>query len=233
MVGSGRPAPYHPAYHPFKWRGWTPFGDGTLGDWACHVIDPVFWALDLGAPNTIVAESRNYDPKAQADVFPRGEWVTFTFPARGKRGPVTLVWHSGGEKIPRPKELEPDRMPIQTGAVVYGEKGVITYGSHGAGDVRIIPESAMRAYKRPAPTLPRVPHGGHEQDWARAIREGGKAGADFSYGGPLTEIALLGVIAIKMLGTKLEWDAQQARFSNCPEANGLVDSPPYRRGWSL
>jgi hypothetical protein len=49
----------------------------------------------------------------------------------------------------------------------------------------------------------------------------------------LTEIALLGVIAIKMLGTKLEWDAQQARFSNCPEANGLVDSPPYRRGWSL
>ncbi|MGO9111558.1 MAG: Gfo/Idh/MocA family protein [Thermoguttaceae bacterium] len=232
-LGPAAQRAYHPAYHPFKWRGWTPFGDGTLGDWACHVIDPVFWALDLGAPNTIVAESRNYDPRAQADVFPRGERVTFTFPAKGKRGPVTLVWHSGGEKIPRPKELEPHRMSIQTGAVVYGDKGVITYGSHGAGDVRIIPESAMRAYKRPAPTLPRVPHGGHEQDWARAIREGHKAGSDFSYGGPLTEIALLGVIAIKMLGMKLEWDAQQARFSNCPEANALVDSPPYRRGWSL
>ena len=49
-LGPAAQRPYHPAYHPFKWRGWTPFGDGTLGDWACHVIDPVFWALDLGAP---------------------------------------------------------------------------------------------------------------------------------------------------------------------------------------
>jgi hypothetical protein len=90
----------------------------------------------------------------------------------------------------------------------------------------------MKAYKRPAPTLPRVPRGGHEQDWARAIREGRKACSDFAHGGPLTEIALLGVIALRLAGTKLEWDAAKMRFPGSPEADPFV-RPPYREGWSL
>jgi len=231
-LGPAAQRPYHPAYHPHQWRGWTPFGNGTLGDWTCHVLDPVFWALDLGAPQSIVAQAKDYDPRRQADVFPRGEIVTFEFPAKGKRGPVTVVWHSGGEPIPRPKELEAERKVVDTGAIVYGDQGAIMYGSHGAGGVRIIPEARMRDYKRPAPTLPRVPRGGHEQDWIGAIRQGKSAGSDFAYGGPLTEIALLGVVAIKMLGQKLQWDSQRMQFSNCPEANQFLD-PPYRAGWTL
>lgn len=231
-LGPARQRPYHPAYTPHKWRGWTPFGNGTLGDWTCHVLDPVFWALDLGAPKTIRAEAQDYDPRKQADVFPRGERVTFEFAAKGRRGPVTLVWHSGAVPIPQPKEMEAGRKPIDTGAVVYGDKGVITYGSHGAGGVRIIPEAKMKDYKRPEPTLVRVPRGGHEHDWARAIRDGKPAGSDFSYGGPLTELALLGVIAIRMLGQKLEWDGPAMRFTNCSEANAFLN-PPYRAGWSL
>jgi hypothetical protein len=65
-----------------------------------------------------------------------------------------------------------------------------------------------------------------------AIRKGGRSGSDFSYGGPLTEIAMLGVIAIKLAGQKLEWDAQKMCFTNCPEANQHVN-PPYRQGWML
>ena len=106
-----------------------------------------------------------------------------------------------------PKELEPERKPVDTGADVYGDKGVIMYGSHGAGGVRIIPETAMKAYKRPEQKIPRVKD--HHDDWLQAIRDGSKAGSDFSYGGPLTEIAMLGVIAMKLPGTKLEWDAPQ------------------------
>ncbi len=231
-LGPAQQRPYHPHYLHEKWRAWMPFGDGTIGDWTCHVIDPVFWALDLGAPTSVQAQAKDYDPKAQADTFPRGDVITFEFPARGKRGPLTLTWHSGTERIPRPPELEADRNPVDTGAVVYGDKGTIMYGSHGAGGVRLIPETRMRAYKQPAPTLPRVPGGGHEQDWVRAIRAGKPAGSDFAYGGPLTEIALLGVIATKMLGTKLEWDAARMQFTNCPAANAFV-LPPYRAGWSL
>ena len=229
-LGPAQERPYCPAYLPGSWRGWVPFGNGTIGDWVCHVVDPVFWALDLGAPKTVVAQAKDYDPKTQGDAYPKGDIITFEFPAKEKRGAVTLVWHSGTERIPRAPDLEPDRKPVDTGALVYGDKGTITYGSHGAGGVRIIPEAKMKAYKLPEKTIPRAKE--HHEDWLRAIREGKKAGSDFSYGGPLTEIAMLGVIALKMLGRKLEWDAQAMKFTNCPEANQFVN-PPYRKGWTL
>jgi predicted dehydrogenase len=222
--------PYHPVYLPGSWRKWMPFGNGTVGDWVCHVVDPVFWALDLGAPVTIQADVGDYDPRTQGDTFPAGERITYQFPAKGDRGPVTMHWYSGTRRIPRPEMLEPEREPPKTGALVLGDKGAIMYGSHGAGGVRIIPEAKMREYKRPEETLARVP--GHHQDWLEAIRSGTKAGSDFSYGGPLTEIAMLGIIAIRHPGVKLQWDTQQMRFANCPEANSLVN-PPYRDGWTL
>jgi selenophosphate synthetase-related protein len=104
------------------------------------------------------------------------------------------------------------------------------YGSHGARGVRIIPEAKMKAYKLPPKTIPRAKE--HHQDWLEAIRKGTKAGSDFSYGGPLTELAMLGVIAIKLAGAKLQWDAEKMCFPNCSEANPLVN-PPYRSGWTL
>ena len=224
--------PYHSFFLPGAWRRWMPFGNGTVGDWTCHVVDPVFWALDLGAPRTIQAEVKDYDFKTQGASFPEGEIITYEFPAKGKRGPVTMHWYSGAQKIPRPKELAPDRKSVETGAVAFGDKGTIMYGSHGAGGVRIIPEAKMRAYKLPGKTIPRIARGSHHQDWLQAIRKGGKAGSDFSYGGPLTEIALLGVIAIKMSGKKLQWDATAMQFTNCPEANEFLTSP-YRPAWVL
>jgi predicted dehydrogenase len=230
-LGPAQQRPYHPAYLPGSWRGWVPFGNGTVGDWTCHVVDPVFWALDLGAPKTIQAEVKNYDPKTQGDAFPRGEKITYEFPAQGRHGPITMYWYSGTEKIPRPDDLEPGRNAVDTGAVVLGDAGTIMYGSHGAGGVRIIPEAKMRIYQRPEKKLPRGLE--HHRDWLEAIRGGRKAGSDFTaYGGPLTELAMLGVIAIKLPGTKLEWDAANMQFTNSPEANQHIN-PPYRDGWTL
>ena len=88
----------------------------------------------------------------------------------------------------------------------------------------------MDAFQRPPKTIPRAKE--HHQDWLEAIRNGNKAGSDFSYGGPLTEIAMLGVVAIKMAGTKLEWDTERMQFTNCPEANQYLN-PSYRTGWTL
>ncbi len=229
-LGPAQYRPYHRIYLPGSWRGWMPFGTGALGDWVCHVVDPVFWALDLRSPATVQAEAQGYDPKTHADTFPRGTKVRFEFPARGKRGPVTLMWYDGVEKLPRPEELEPGREAPGTGAIVIGDKGKIMYGSHGAGGVKIIPEAKMQAYKPPERTLPRVQ--GHHQDWLQAIKNKARAGSNFDYGGPLTELALLGIIATRMLGQKLEWDSEKMRFTNCPEANQFIN-PPYREGWTL
>ena len=95
--------------------------------------------------------------------------------------------------------------------------------------MRIIPEAKMRDYKPPEPTLSRVK--GHHQDWLDAIRHGTQAGSNFDYGGPLTEIALLGAIAVRFPNTKLEWDTQNMRFTNCDAANQYVDSPS-RQEWT-
>ena len=236
-LGPAKERPYHKSYCPSTWRGWVPFGSGTIGDWGCHVVDPVFWALDLGAPKTIQAEVKDWDYKTQGDAYPKGDKVTFTFPAKGGRGEITMVWHSGTVKIPRAEVLEAGRKGLEThwgvdtGAYVYGDKGVIIYGSHGADGVRLIPETKMKEYKRPEPKLPRV-RGGHHADWLQAIRQGKKAGSDFSYGGPLTEIALIGVIAIKLHGTNLEWDGEKCQFTNSADANALLKET-YRTGWTL
>jgi predicted dehydrogenase len=229
-LGPAQERPYHPVYLPGRWRGWTPFGNGTVGDWTCHVVDPVFWALDLGLPISVQVDVEDYDPKAQGDAFPKGEVITYHFPARGNRGAVSMKWYSGNRSIPRPEGLEPEEEDVRTGAVVMGDRGTIVYGSHGARGVRIIPQSKMDAYKRPAQSMPRVK--GHHRDWMEAIRNSKKSGSDFSYGGPLTEVAMLGVIAIKFPGVKLEWDAERMRFANSEEANQFVN-PPYRQGWSL
>jgi predicted dehydrogenase len=228
--GPAAERPYHPAFLPGSWRSWTAYGNGTIGDWLCHVVDPVFWALDLGAPATICAEVKNYDFKTQGETFPKGDIVTFEFPARGKRGPVTLHWHSGTEPIPRPPELEADEETIKTGAVVIGDKGTIVYGSHGATHPHLVPAQRMRDYKKPAPSILRTK--GHHQDWVAAIRENRKAGSDFGYGGPLTEIALLGIIAIKMAPIKLVWDSKAMSFANCNEANHFLNSHTVPAGTS-
>ncbi len=229
-LGPAQQRPYHPAYVPWNWRGWTPFGTGAIGDWVCHVLDPSFWALDLGSPRTIQAEVEGYDPKKHADVYPPGTKITFEFPAKGDRGPVTLYWYDGNKKIPRPAQLQEKRKVPATGAIVIGDKAAITHGSHGAGGARIIPESKMREYRLPEETIPRIK--GHHKDWLDAVREGRQAGSPFDYGGPLTEIALLGMIAIRMTPQKLVWDTGKMQFTNCSEANQHV-SPPYRQGWTL
>ena len=229
-LGPVKQRPYNPVYVPWNWRGWMPFGTGAIGDWVCHVVDPSFWALDLGAPSTVLSEPKDYDPRKHADVYPPANKVTYEFPAKGKRGPVMLCWYDGNATIPKPEMLEENRKVPGTGAVLIGEKGGISHGSHGAGGARIFPESVMRDYKQPDKTIPRVK--GHHQDWLDAIREGRQSSSNFDYGGPLSELALLGAIALRFPGQKLQWDGEKARFTNCSEANALV-APPYREGWSL
>ncbi len=225
---------YNPMYQPGRWRDWSPFGSGTIGDWVCHVVDPVFWALELGLPGVIQAEADGYDPVKHRDTFPAGVRVRFEFAARGKRGPVTMYWYSGSRAIPRPEGLEEGRKSPTTGAVVLGDKGGITYGSHGAGGVRMYPETSMRAYQEkglPKETIPRVRN--HHQDWLDAIKEGRKAGSDFAdYGAALTEIACLGNIATFRLGKELHYDGAAGRFTNDSEANELLN-PPARKGWEV
>jgi hypothetical protein len=231
-LGPAKVRPYNPMYLPGKWRHWYPFGTSTAGDWVCHVVDPAFWALDLKYPTSVESTVKEFDPKQHFDTFPRGNCTKFEFPAKDKRGPITLFWYEGTIVMPRPDELKAQRnLASPCGYMIGDNGGGIAWGSHGAAGMRLWPETKQQAFKRPDPSIKRAPE--HHKDWMNAIRAGGKAGSDFAdYGGPLAEIALLTVIGGRLAGQKLLWDGEKAQFTNSPEANAMLMSP-FREGWSL
>ncbi|MDA1276999.1 MAG: Gfo/Idh/MocA family oxidoreductase [Verrucomicrobia bacterium] len=229
-LGPAGERPYHSAYLPGNWRGWSAFGTGVIGDWTCHLVDPVFWTLDLGAPTSIEAETGDFDPVKHGETFPRASTVRYEFAARGRRPGVKLVWHDGASKPSRPKELESNESLPGIGALVIGDKGKIIYGSHGAGRPRILSESVMDAVSKKPTRLATSP--GHYTEWIESCKTGKPAGSHFDYGGPLTEIALLGAIAIRCKGEKLQWNATEMKFTNSERANGFL-KPVFREGWAL
>ncbi len=233
-LGPATARPYHPIYHPMTWRGFVDFGTGPLGDMGCHILDPAFWALDLGHPTSVQATSTHYLPEVSSETYPRACIVRYQFPARGGMPPLALTWFDGRLMPPIPEGLPANYDFGTNGALFIGEKGFIRHGSHGAGGIHLLPEAFARDAQLPEPTLPRVPQlpGAHERDWLRACKTGEPASSSFEYGGPLTEMVLLGVLAIRMKDRRLEWDGENMRVTNDDEAQKLVD-PPCRAGWSL
>ncbi len=73
---------------------------------------------------------------------------------------------------------------------------------------------------------------GHYRDWLDAIREGRQASSPFDYGARLSEVGLLGIVAISMSGQKLLYDEKAMRFTNNEAANKFL-APEFRDGWKL
>ena len=217
-LGVAPARPYHPAYVPFKWRGWWDFGSCCLGDMGCHVMDAAFWALDLKYPASVEAEAVG----ANDETGPDWSIVTYQFPARGHMPPAKVVWYDGGKKPPRPKDLEEERPMSQHGQLLLGDRGTILDSGAYCDSPKLIPRAKMREFlpKRPPKTIPRV-KGGPHKEWIRACKGGPKPGSNFEHSGPLTEMVLLGSLAIRT-GKKIEWDGENMRCTNVPEVNKLV-----------
>jgi predicted dehydrogenase len=240
-IGPAPMRPYHPAYHPAKWRAWWDFGTGSLGDMGCHIIDPVFWALKLKYPTSVEGSISTYweeffkQTEPKNETYPRSTIARFRFPAREGMPPVLLTWWDGGLMPPRPEELEEGRkMGDEDGGVLLiGDKGKIMAGCYGRGP-RLLPESRMQEFKRPAPSIPRVEGGesGHEKDWIRACKGGVPASSNFDYSGPLSEMVLMGNLAVRFPDRRLLWDGEKMQVTNDVKANEYVRRT-YREGWTL
>ncbi|MEZ4699141.1 MAG: Gfo/Idh/MocA family oxidoreductase [Rhodothermales bacterium] len=221
-LGPAPVRPYHEAYHPFRFRGWIDFGTGALGDMGCHGFDPIFRALDLSAPVAVHASSS----KMLGETYPTASMVHYDFPARGDKPPVRLTWYDGGLKPARPAEMAAGQELGADGILFEGAKGKILSGFTGQ-DPRLLPESEMAHYQPPPQTL--ASSIGHYNEWIEASKGGEPAPCRFEWGAPLTEIVLLGNIALRT-GRSLTWDARQARFAGDDEANAMLEAPG-RTGW--
>jgi predicted dehydrogenase len=221
-LGVAPERPYSPEYHPKKWRSWWDFGCGVLGDIGCHTMDGAFYALELGAPQWVSAETSEFND----EVAPDSSLVTYSFAARGDMPPVKLYWYDGGRLPERPKELEEGRRMPELGAMYVGDKGVILDGTEKCQSPRLIPESKMSEMrdKLPAESIARVPQGNPHLEWVNAIKGGPMTGSNFEYSGPLSEMVLLGNVAIRV-GKKIQWDPKTLSCSNAPEADKYIRLP--------
>ena len=157
FIGTAPMRPYHPAYHPFAWRGWRDFGTGALGDIGCHAANLAFMALRLEHPTTICAESETPNP----ETYPGWATVHYEFPARGEMPAVKMIWYEGklpsGEKNLPPLDFFHGEKPTPTGALIIGDQGVLYQASQFGEHWVLLPGDRFAGYKDPAPTpLPLV-----------------------------------------------------------------------------
>ena len=239
-------APFRPfkakAYHPFAWRGWQDFGTGALGDMACHTVNMPFRALKLGYPTEIEAESTGINK----ETYPLSSKIRFQFPKREGLPPLTFWWYDGkpdAKETFRPHaDLTQDIVAKQgklpgSGCLIIGDKGRIfspdDYGSQFFirmnDEKELKPSKEHEALTSIAESIPRSP--GHYQEWIDAIKGGRPAYSNFDIAAYLTEIILLGCVALRV-GKKLEWDGPKMKAKNAPEAAQYVKRQ-YREGWKL
>ena len=219
-LGPAPERPYHSCYHPVHWRHWWDFGNGQLGDMGCHLLDLPFWALDLKYPTTV----ETVGPPAHPEMYPRSLTARWTFPARNNQPPVELTWYDGGKKPPMWEE----------GTFPSWSEGVLFVGAEGMlfshfGRYELHPRQKFAGFEPPPQTIPGPIS--HAQEWLTACKTGSPTGTHFGYTGPLTETVLLGTVAYRT-GQKLEWDAENLKVTNCPEANEYIQRE-YRKGWTL
>ena len=217
--------PFQADYHPYNWRRYWAFGSGLLGDIACHLVDVPFWALDLKYPTRVETEGAPLDEEITT------EWTIarYEFPARGEQPPVKLTWYDP-PKLPAAHASWglPEKLASE-GVMFVGEDGRMLFTNYG--QHLLLPEAKFADYQRPAPSIPPSP--GHQAEWVNACLAGDPSATStpFRYGGPLTEAALLGVVAFRT-GKALEWDGAACRATNAPEAERFL-TYKYRDGWSM
>jgi predicted dehydrogenase len=220
-LGPAPARPFNNVYFPGpKWYRWWDFGNGTMSDLGSHWIDLPFWALKLDHPLTIEAAG----PEPHPEIAPASMQVTYEYGQRGDLPPVKVCWYQGRNK---PQIWTDKGIPQwDSGCVFIGSEGMLLsdYGKH-----VLLPEAKFKDFKRPEPFIP--PSKGHHAEWIHACKTGEPTTCNFEYAGWLTEANHLGNVAFRT-GKKLEWDYENLKAKNAPEADKFIKRE-YRAGWKL
>lgn len=217
------------AYVPVRWRGWWDYGVGSLGDIGCHTFDAPFWALDLGMPTKVEIE-REAPP--HPDFITMSSCVTYHFPARGEKPPVTLKWYERGYDVPKPEGWPADKpLPEEGGMFMIGSKNTLMHPGMRPASPRIIPEERRRELRDELSNIEPLPKGGRGplEELFTAIKGGPAPGSPFDYAAPLTEMVLLGALAQRS-GKTIEWDDANMKVTGQPELDSWIKEP-VRKGW--
>ena len=213
-------------YHRNNWRKWLAFGTGTQGDMGCHIVDPVFTALQLKQPTKV----KSLGPKPFEKNFALISHVEYEFKGTDyTTESMKMSWYNGSMRPTKLDHLpEGIELPHQ-GSVLIGDKGSL-----------ILPHiAAPIVYDNEGKAMKKLPEAevaaNHFHDWIdAAMGEKDKATAHFQYAGPLTEAVLMGTVINRWPNQQFDWNADECKFSGdtaaVAEANALL-RPAYRSGW--
>jgi predicted dehydrogenase len=230
FLGAAHDRPYHPAYHPFKWRGWLDFGTGALGDMACHTANMAVMAAKLFDPVSVEAVKNS--GIVENETYPKYSVIKFEFPKRGDLPPCQMFWYDG-KQYPSRELLDEhigDRRLSGSGSLIIGTKGSLFSPNDYGASYTLFPEKKFREYKKPKESLPRSP--GHFKEFAIACKGGPKAMSNFDYAGRLTETILLGNVALRA-GKKVEWNAEDMKIKNLGKDGEKLIKRDYRKGFGI
>jgi predicted dehydrogenase len=229
FLGPAKQLPYHPAYHPFSWRGWVDFGVSAIGDMGAHLIDQPFWALGLQYPTSVISSSTPWGGTAKdPGTYPLAMTTRYEFAARGSAPPVVLQWYDGGLMPMLGGDFELPRGD-GGGGVFVGDNGFLTYETYGNNPKVYGNGAAARADAVPK-SVPRITVS-HEANWASACKGDGTASSPFDYAARLTETMLLGVVALRAgQSQKILYDGAGMRVTNNADVNQWL-TREYRSGW--
>jgi predicted dehydrogenase len=225
FLGCSRQIDYHPIYHPFNWRGWTDWGVGAIGDMGAHLIDSAFWSLDLDMPTSVETTSTPYNH----DTYPMACTTYYEFAAKGARPAVKMTWYDGGLTPPKPEEIGDEELNKGGGVLYIGTRGKLLHDTYGY-NPRLLPKSLHDSTGKPKEMYPRIKTS-HEINWIDAIRGTQKTTSPFEYSARLTEIMLLGVVALNA-GKKINYDSANMKVTNVADSDALLKRA-YRAGWAL
>jgi len=211
-------------YHPANWRKRLDFGTGTFGDMGCHILDPVFSALQLTAPLTVRSDGKVPNP---------WNWATdaivhYTFPGTKytEAKTIKVSWYDGDASPPQEVlALIGEEPRPGCGSLFIGAKGVMLLPH--INRAKLFPAAQFEEFP-----MPKVEDGNHYTQFVDTLLGRDHTGANFDYAGPLTETVLLGSVACRFPHTTLEWDAKKMRFKNLAEANAYLRRT-YRPGWEV
>ncbi len=209
-------------YHPFKWRDWQDFGSGALGDFGCHILDPVFTALGIRNPLTVTAEHSG----TNSEVWPGPETVTWEFAGTDLTSErIQVIWRDGGLQPPLELAALPaDATLPKSGSLFIGEKGNMVLPH--VGMPLLFPAEKYADYD-----VPEIAGSSHWHDWVDAALAGKQTTDGFSYAGPLTETVQLGNVAARVPGSVLKWNAEQMTTGNA--AADAMLTKHYRKGFEV
>lgn len=231
-LGSAPVRPFAPdVYHPAKWRCWQDFGTGWSGDIGCHIFDAVWKGLGLQPALTVQAEvqaSWQNSPARRADNWPQSNHITWTFPGNDKieGDRLTLEWFDGEffppDSVRKLFSADLKEYPVES-AMLIGTQGALLIPHQQP--PQLLPEATFASVPRPE-----LATRNHYHHFADACLGGEPTESHFAQTGPMTESILLGTVAIRRPGQKLEWDHARMKVTNDPEADRHIKRA-YRDGW--